>query len=100
MSEVRYSEVSMSTPNIVWKHNQQNRRMYNSHSEISFHYDEKYTRIQNFSPTSFYNDAAPASDAETVIRRLDSRMRVKQMCNSVLVQVTNVSEYNSCAQVI
>jgi len=28
------------------------------------------------SPTSFYNDTAPASDAETVIQRLDSRMRV------------------------
>jgi hypothetical protein len=48
MSEVRYSEVGMSTPNIVRKHNQQNRRMYNSHSEISFHYDEKYIRFQNF----------------------------------------------------
>jgi hypothetical protein len=87
-SEVRYSEVSMSTSNIVRKHNQQNRRMYNSHSEISFHYDEKYIRFQNFSPTSFYNAVAPASDAETVIRRLDSRMRVKLMCNSVIVHVS------------
>lgn len=91
MSEVRYSEFSKSTPNIVWKHNQQNRRMYNSHSEISFHYDEKYISFQKCSPTSFYNEAAPASDAETEIRRLDSRM---------IVHVIAVSEYNSCAQVI
>jgi hypothetical protein len=75
--KVLYSEVSKSTPNILLKHNQQNRRMYNSHSEISFHYDEKIHKIQNFSPTSLYNDAAPASDAETAIRLLDSRMRVK-----------------------